>query len=205
MEGDEKWKNAEQAFQKRGHKAKLILNTERYTGIDWRQASGSGEYYVNYIVDKKRGSLVISGDLGDCIATWYHPLTVKDLAVYVRDVGYFVGKFQCYSDKYWFRDEDVFADIKQELKDMDVDMSTEKFQDDWDNFQCDAADDIDEAQGFFPHEESKDFLDRYLGDDWQEDADFWGRRISPRVYLWAIGLNMAVRQLGGQLDENNAK
>ncbi len=49
------------------HKATLIQDTERYFAVDWRSESGSGDYYVNYILDKKRGSLIISGDLGDCI------------------------------------------------------------------------------------------------------------------------------------------
>lgn len=55
---------AEKAFERRGHKATLVQNTDRYTVIDWRKADGSGDYYVNYIIDKKRGSLIISGDLG---------------------------------------------------------------------------------------------------------------------------------------------
>lgn len=59
------------------HKAELIQDTERYFAVDWRKEDGSGDYYVNYILDKKRGSLIISGDLGDCIATWYNPTALK--------------------------------------------------------------------------------------------------------------------------------
>ena len=47
------------------HKATLIQDTDRYLIIDWRRADGSGDYYVNYIVDKKRGNLIVSGDLGE--------------------------------------------------------------------------------------------------------------------------------------------
>lgn len=59
------------------HKATLIQDTERYMIIDWRRADGSINYYVNYILDKKRGSLIISGDLGDCVATWYNAVSPK--------------------------------------------------------------------------------------------------------------------------------
>ena len=56
--------DAKKAFEKRGHKATLVQDTDRYTVIDWKKADGGGDYYVNYIIDKKRGSLIISGDLG---------------------------------------------------------------------------------------------------------------------------------------------
>lgn len=60
------------------HKAKLIQNTECYLIIDWRRADRSNDYYVNYIVDKERGSLIVSGDLGDSIATWYNHINHRN-------------------------------------------------------------------------------------------------------------------------------
>lgn len=36
------------------HKATLIQDTDRYMIIDWRKADGSIDYYVNYILDKKK-------------------------------------------------------------------------------------------------------------------------------------------------------
>ena len=61
------------------HKAALLQDNERYCIIDWRRADGSGDYYINFIVDKERGSLIVSGDLGDSIATNGVCLTVKDI------------------------------------------------------------------------------------------------------------------------------
>lgn len=89
---DARIEEARKAFKEKHHRATLIQNTERYTIIDWRQENGSGEYYVNYIIDKKRGSLIISGDLGDCIATWYSRNGVHDIARYISNVGYFISK-----------------------------------------------------------------------------------------------------------------
>ncbi len=105
---------AKHAFEKRGHKATLIQNSDRYTIIDWRRSDGSGEYYVNYIIDRKRGSLVISGDLGDCIATWYNPNSVHNITEYIRSVYYFIGKFQCSSDKFEYDEDKILDDIKEE-------------------------------------------------------------------------------------------
>lgn len=83
------------------HKAKLIEDNERYWSADYRRADGSGEHYINFIVDKKRGSLIISGDLGDCIATWYNKLTPEKINSFIRnDPEYFIKKIQCSTDKY---------------------------------------------------------------------------------------------------------
>lgn len=95
------------------HKATLIQNSERYCIIDWRRADGSGNCYVNYIVDKKRGSLIVSGDLGDSIATWYNPVEPCNLKKYIHnDVYYYMGKFQCASDKYVYDEDDIISGLK---------------------------------------------------------------------------------------------
>jgi hypothetical protein len=196
--------NAEKDFEKRGHKATLVQNTDRYTVIDWRKADGSGNYYVNYIIDKKRGSLIISGDLGDCIATWYNPNSVHNITEYTRDIYYFIGKFQCSSDRFNWDEDDIIDDIEEELKDSGVDFDDDDFKDDWEEFQDEAPNYVN-AHGFFPNGEVAEFLDKYLGDDWWEGSSSWGRTVDPRVYLWVAGLNMAVDQLteAGLLSEED--
>lgn len=184
---------ARKIFEKKHHKATLIQNTERYTIIDWRQENGSGEYYVNYIIDKKRGSLIISGDLGDCIATWYNRNSVHNIAKYVNSVGYFISKFQCASNSYDYDEDDILEDIKEELKGSDVE-HTEEFDNDWDDFTSDFGDDV-YSDGFHPSRDRIEFLEDYLGSDWWEGASSWGQRINIRVFLWVAGLNMAVEQL----------
>ena len=195
---------AKHAFEKRGHKATLIQNSDRYTIIDWRRSDGNGDYYVNYIIDKKRGSLIISGDLGDCIATWYNPNSVHNIAEYSRSVAYFVHKFQCSSDKFEYDEDKILDDIDEELHESEVDFDNVEFQDDWDEFQDDYANYINQY-GFFPNGSVSDFLEKYLGDDWWDGSDTWGRSVSPRVYLWIAGLNMAVDQLteAGLLSEED--
>lgn len=190
---EEEIAKAKKVFEKLEHKATLIQNTDRYTIIDWRQKNGSGEYYVNYIIDKKRGSLIISGDLGDCIATWYNSNSVHDIARYIRSVDYFISKFQCSSDSYDYDEDDILEDIEDELKEAGVDR-TEEFENDWDAFTCDFSDDCCK-DGFHPSHDRAEFLSDYLGEDWWEGSDTWGRRINNRVFFWVAGLNMAVQQL----------
>lgn len=194
---------AKHAFEKRGHKATLIQNSDRYTIIDWRRSDGSGEYYVNYIIDKKRGSIIISGDLGDCIATWYNRNSVHNITRYINSVDYFISKFQCASDSYDYDEDDILEDIEDELKDAGVER-TEEFEDDWDDFTSDFGDNI-HKDGFHPSRDETEFLEDYLGDDWWEGASTWGRRINGRVFLWVAGLNMAVDQLteAGLLSEED--
>lgn len=104
------------------HKATLIQNTDRYLIIDWRRADGSGDYYVNYIVDKKRGSLIVSGDLGDSIATWYNKIKPSNLKNYVKnDIEYYISKIQTASNLFYYDEKNVVESIKYNLKDFDSD------------------------------------------------------------------------------------
>lgn len=182
------------------HKATLIQDTERYLAIDWRKSDGGGDYYVNYILDKKRGSLIISGDLGDCIATWYNKLSAAKVKSLVNDVDYFIGKFQCASDDYTYYEDDVMTDIRNQLNDLDI---SEFVNDEWHGDIYDLwqtiEDEVSESTcrlgKFLPTDE----LVKIMG---EVDSDFsqWlyscGQRIHPRVYLWAVGFQMACEQLG---------
>ena len=183
------------------HKATLIQNSERYCIIDWRRADGSGNCYVNYIVDKKRGSLIVSGDLGDSIATWYNPVEPCNLKKYIHnDVYYYMGKFQCASDKYVYDEDDVISDLKYHIEDEDVrdyvDESCEydTVEEFWDFIKDEVADCV-YRYDFVPSKDLidviEDFDDCYW--EWLKDC---GRRVHTRVYLWAEGFYMACEQLG---------
>ena len=71
------------------HKATLIQNTDRYLIIDWRRADGSNQYYINYIVDKKCGNFIVSGDLGSSVAAWHNNIDVSDIKKWMKnDINY---------------------------------------------------------------------------------------------------------------------
>lgn len=177
------------------HKATLIQDTDRYLAIDWRKSNGSGDYYVNYIIDKKRGSLIISGDLGDCIATWYNKLDAAKVKSYVKDVPYFMGKFQCASDSYTYNEDDTMADIKDRLG---ADFDCLDFSDSIDEFWDDLEIEISESTSrdtFLPTSKLIEMIEQ-IDPDYHEWLYSCGQRIHPRVYLWAVGFQMACDQLG---------
>lgn len=185
------------------HKATLIQDTDRYLAIDWRKSNGSGDYYVNYILDKKRGSLIISGDLGDCIATWYNKLCIENAKEYINNMGYFVKKIQCASDKYTYDYENVISDIHKELEDVDFDISDVysiergifDMNDFWRVVEEEVGKSTDRMGLFLPTDKLIQTIENVCCDYW-EWLYICGERIHPRVYLWAIGFQMACDQLG---------
>ncbi len=186
---DSQMRRAVLAFEKMGHRATLVENTDRYTIIDWRKGNGGSDYYVNYIIDKKRGYLIISGDLGECIATWYSRNTVHNIAGYVRNISYFIEKIKCSSDCYIYDEEKIIDAVRLELRKAGVTRLN-----DWEKFKEEVYEYTTDS-GFIPHGHARDFLDANLGEDWWDGSNKWGRSVSQRVYLWAAGLNMAVDQL----------
>lgn len=183
------------------HKATLIQNTDRYCIIDWRREDGSSNYYVNYIVDKARGSLIVSGDLGDSIATWYNSLDPAKLKGYIyNDVGYYISKIQCSSDLYNYDEDDVVNEIKRHLDASDVlEYVEESYKfDDEDEFWEFVEDEVSGSiygDKFIPSQELRDVIEEFDCDSW-EWLSYCGRSINPRVYLWAEGFYMACNQLG---------
>jgi len=188
------------------HKATLIQNTDRYCIIDWGR-DDSNDCYVNYIVDKLRGSLIISGDLGDCIATWYNKLEPSQIKTFIHnDIGYFMSKFQCTSDMYDYDSDDILADIKERLDSICDNTDFELFfaENDFDIKNKDELwheiEDEITANGynfteFHPTERLNDIISEFDTDCW-EWLPNCGKRIKTRVYLWAEGFYRACEQLG---------
>lgn len=185
------------------HKATLIQDNDRYLAIDWRKSNGSGDYYANYILDKKRGSIIISGDLGDCIATWYNKLNVANAKSYIDNVDYFIGKIQCSTDKYTYYDDDVIADIREKIENSEIDISDVynielgifDMDDFWQAIEDEVAESTSRLGMFFPTDKLVKMMEM-INCDYYEWLYSCGERIHPRVYLWAIGFQMACDQLG---------
>lgn len=194
MNNDEIKKYCERSFAT--HKATLIQDTDRYCIIDWRRSDGSGNNYVNYIVDKVRGSLIVSGDLGDSIATWFNAVTPAQLKKYIHnDVEYYVGKFQCASDKYSYDTEDIIEDIRSYIDDDEI----------WDHISnSDEFDTPEELWETVKDEVDSCIYDQFIPSDrlYEIFPDSWewlpdcGKRIALRCYMWAEGFCMACEQLG---------
>ena len=201
---DDYYKHAEAHFQ--DHVATLIQDTDRFTIIDWRKRNGSGEYYINFIVDKKRGSLIVSGDLGESIATWHNPIKVSDLKDYIfKDIPYYMSKFQCSSDDLVYEEDEVVESLLEALfgTDDDYEENIESYiaASDFDSFDDFKEEIVDEVQksihnrDFHPTERLYDLATDVYPDAW-ESLYHCGAKIDGRVYLWAIAFNMACDQLG---------
>ena len=203
-EWEKNYEIAQRSFK--GHRATLIQDSDRFTIIDWRKANGSVDYYINFIVDKKRGSLIVSGDLGDSIATWYNPVTISNLKRYIyHDIPYYMSKFQCSSDDYYYEQEFVFECLMEHLFGYDEDfvenlesyVSASEF-DSIEEFRAELMEEVNKSinnDDFIPTDRLYEIATDVYPDAW-EGMNKLGARIQTRVYLWAIGFNMACNQLG---------
>ena len=194
MQEKEIMERCRQSFSR--HSATVALDTERYLVIDWRRADGSGEYYVNYIVDKQRGAFIVSGDLGESIAVWYNSVTPEKLSSWISDIGYYVGKIKCASDLYDYDSEDIIADMKAQLGDevqdayyYDYDSSEEL----WENITDEVGSSV-YGETFIPSDKLCSIISK-MDPDCFEWLSLCGRRINMRVYLWAVGFQMAYEQI----------
>lgn len=163
------------------HRATLIQNTDRYYIIDWRREDGSSNYYVNYIVDKARGSLIVSGDLGDSIATWYNALDPAKLKGYIRnDVDYYISKIQCSSDLYNYDNDDIVEEINKRLDESDVAEYVEESDRfyDADEFWEFIEDEVSSSvygDKFIPSQELQDVIEEFDSDSWEWLSCSFGR------------------------------
>lgn len=188
------------------HKAELIQNTDRFCIIDWQREDKSIDYYINFIIDKKRGSLIISGDLGNCIATWYNALTPEKISKFIyNDIGYFMSKFQCSSDEISYDTDIAIEDMQRYLEDIDDETWNEALENNHYG--------IDTKEEYI--QEINDEINNYANDrinispklenliselyvDYSDYAEWLyniGSYVNPRVYLWAYSFHLAITQL----------
>ena len=184
----------------------LIFEDEQFFIMDWRDKNGSGNLATRYIVDKKKGDLIIKGDAGDCIASWFNEVTPEDLVHYINSTDYFIGKMQCSTNKYSYDHRDIEEDldeIKQEcLKllqedNLVVEVTEEELVEDFQEMQ-DILDDMSLSEGTQYPSDLIDLMGKYDPDWWEGDFSRLGKRIDKRVYLWTYGYQEGVERLRGE-------
>lgn len=194
-------RNAKRRFST--HKATIVTDTDRYLAIDWRRENGGSEYYINFVIDKKRGAFIVSGDLGESIALWYNELKPSDVKSYITDIGYYIKKIQCASVLYNYSDESVMEDLKAtfEADEIIENANLINYDDlgdiyDFDDLEDEVADCVN-YNHFMPSERLIDILRDFGYSDmmWVYESHI-GRRVSGRVHLWQMGFKMACEQLG---------
>lgn len=174
----------------------LVQNDAHFFIFDWKDRNGSGNLATRYILDKQRGTLIITGDSGDCIATWFNQLEPKQLAGYMNSESYFVEKIQCSTNKYTYHWEDVRADVEAFFKSQD-------FSDLTDDQRGELEDDVERikdlafehAGGNWPDEYEK-LGEKYAGQYWWEtDFNNFGQRYSARIFQWIYGYQEGLKRL----------
>lgn len=187
-------------FEKDHFTAKMIQNDENFLIFDWR-GKETFNLSTRYILDKKRGSLIISGDSGDCIASWYNALSAKEMEYLVNSTEYFIGKINASSNKYTYRYDDVKEDFyswKKEIEDeIDYDSVFDwEFEDDMDCLLSGLLEYDNSGDCRILTDEVLDIIEKYEGDTFESVLLSAGQRISTRIYLWTVGFQMGVTQLG---------
>ncbi|MCD8218100.1 MAG: hypothetical protein LUD01_08670 [Clostridiales bacterium] len=183
----------------------LIHEDDNFFIMDWRDRNGSGNLATRYIVDKEKGDLIIKGDAGDCIASWYNQVTPENLVCYINSTYYFVEKIQCSSNKYTYEWSDVREDLndkKQEFLglyedgELNDDISGFDIEEDFAEME-DILSGLDLNDNTVYPDNLTDLFQKY-DSDWFESFTGLGKRIDKRVYLWTYGFQEGVERLRGK-------
>lgn len=196
--------------------ATVVLSNEDFLIFTW-----GDPYTINlstkYYLDKRRGTLIVSGDSGHCIASWHNSVSAKDMYCYLNDEGYFIEKIRCSSNMYTFNWEDVEEDLAELKTDMQqiakdcewTSMELWKLLKDigvYTSQNCTVEEMVRDAFVVV-----KDFVQEYDGPMecinypveivgifelfGFEPAYSFGERTSPRITLWRTGYRLAFEQL----------
>lgn len=186
---------------------KLIQEDDDFFIMDWRDKNGSGNMATRYILDKKKGTLIITGDSGNCIATWHSRKKPEEIARYLNDEQYFIEKMQCTEYKYDYDWDDVEADLKELEEEYLGYVREGGFKDNYGKeiTEEDCIEDFEEMRSLLGEirlaEESnypKDLIElfeKYNTDWWEGGFSHIGQRVSFRIYQWIYGFQMGLEIL----------
>ena len=205
---DKKWRTwAKDIFSHYNQEfdATLVFENDSFFIMDWRDKNGSGNLATRYIVDKKKGDLIIKGDSGYCIASWYNPVSVEDLVHYINDTGYFIEKMRCSTHKYTYYYLDIEEDLEDEkryylklIRDGEIDeIPEEEVEEDFERMK-EMLNDCPIGENTAYPDELTDLFCKYDADCWEGAFSSLGERINKRIYLWTYGYQEGVERLRGK-------
>lgn len=196
----EDWENSQIAHAKRRFRDFLpdFKDYKDIQTLNWKHWDGSSNYNIRYIFDIKQRYMHISGDFGTASFLLSWEPTFKNTYNLISDPSYFIKKMECSTDNYVypqqlvkFEVETYYNDFKPNKEEYDYDCQSE--------YEQDYMDFIEVIESFIlAHDYHKGFVARdceYLQDLEEMDPDYYkhefGKCISPRVYYWLVGLEMA--------------
>ena len=168
------------------------LKTDTLDIITWKNKCGGSDHYIRFVVDKAKGKLYISGDLGSAVVhVWDDDMTLEKWSY--RSGMYFLEKVEATSEQAYFDPELFEEDL--------LNMLEERYEKDFEVEQRNLMEIIDDLQIYC---ESSSIISGYLedevialfGDDYWEWIYDCGRRYPSRILMWQIAMQMAVEQLG---------
>lgn len=189
------------------HIATILLENEVFFILNWQDKEKSNEYQIRYVLDKKEGTLYLSGDLGSCVAYWYNRVIPENLVGFMNNLSYFLGKCECSSDNYIRTEEQIEKDvgelkednkvyIEEKYEGEELEKKLEELEDDFNEIEYFLSCEAPKTGDLFISNEIIEIFEKYYGGDWGEVVQNLGKTIHPRVELWARGFRLAMEQLG---------
>ena len=165
-------------------------------GLEWKNRDGSGTYQSRYIIDLEKGNIIITGDCGNAIACFSNQLKVEQLSGLVSNIGYFAEKIRCGEGMFTYEPEDIEADLQ-----FAEECWRKKHHENWSDTITDSVKRLriwfseNEVAGTDYPKEICDILEE-MEPNWRHAVYLrFGKRLSARVYMWQIGLQMALEQI----------
>lgn len=124
------------------HKARLDILDENVRVLNWRQP-GTQAYAIRAVMDGYH--VYITGDLGSAVICLTETATLKALSGYWKKPGYFMEKFVCTTDDYFFDYETAKGELR-ERKTMLLEAYRDNHPDMLANGETEYQDDLDERE-----------------------------------------------------------
>lgn len=183
------------------HKARLDILDENVRVLNWRQP-GTQAYAIRAVMDGYH--VYITGDLGSAVICLTETATVKALSGYWKKPGYFMEKFVCTTDDYFFDYETAKGELRErktmlleEYRDNHPDMLANgktEYQDDLDERETDLLGSFNSEKGFAANPVAfSAWLEMDM--DGVEFVPYMGRTIAHRIWLWLAAFKMAYEAL----------
>lgn len=183
------------------HKARFDILDENVRVLNWRQP-GTQAYAIRAVMDGYH--VYITGDLGSAVICLTETATLKALSGYWKKPGYFMEKFVCTTDDYFFDYETAKGELRErktmlleEYRDNHPDMLANgetEYQDDLDERETDLLGSFNSEKGFAANPVAfSAWLEMDM--DGVEFVPYMGRTIAHRIWLWLAAFKMAYEAL----------
>ena len=184
------------------HKAAIVINDDRHLSIDWKDKNGSGLYFINFLIDKKTGTFIVSGDVGYSVACWGNEIDPANLKNIIKsDIDYYASKIKCASDLYIYNVEETIAELNEAVTDEAIEAYLEE------DTEFTLVSEVREAlekevynsvsgKQIVPTAYLHSLIETIEPDVTMEKLYRMGRHYDKRVEMWHKGFVKACEQLG---------